>query len=205
MVFGYFWRPEMQKVSFGAKFHHFRIFGAKMRKVGWKCKTGHFWAPWLPFAPLPSGTPWPALGDVRETFPRRLPDQSQPRPQRLASSGRGWAWASGRMLPPTPITAGGLFSMGFHMGYIGFHMSFHMGFHMGIHIGFQVGSMGFHMVIWVLYILILVLCVLCVYELSWLRGSYGFSYVFSHGFYMGLWIFILVFIWVIWIFIWVFI
>ena len=34
MVFGYFWRPEMQRVSFGAKFHHFRILGAKMRKVG---------------------------------------------------------------------------------------------------------------------------------------------------------------------------
>jgi len=33
MVFGYFWRPEMEKVSFGAKFHHFRISGAKMRKV----------------------------------------------------------------------------------------------------------------------------------------------------------------------------
>ena len=34
MVFGYFWRPEMEKVSFGPKFHDLRIFGAKMRKVG---------------------------------------------------------------------------------------------------------------------------------------------------------------------------
>ena len=33
-VFGYFWRPKMQKMSFGPKFHHFRILGPKMRKVG---------------------------------------------------------------------------------------------------------------------------------------------------------------------------
>ena len=33
MVFGYFRRPEMENVSFGAKFHHFRISGAKMRNV----------------------------------------------------------------------------------------------------------------------------------------------------------------------------
>ena len=31
-VFGYFWRPKMQKMSFGAKFHDFCILGPKMRK-----------------------------------------------------------------------------------------------------------------------------------------------------------------------------
>ena len=33
-VFGFFWTPKMQKMSFGAKFHDFRILGPKMRKVG---------------------------------------------------------------------------------------------------------------------------------------------------------------------------
>ena len=32
-VFGYFWMPKMQKMSFGAKFHDFRILGPKKRKV----------------------------------------------------------------------------------------------------------------------------------------------------------------------------
>ena len=42
MVFGYFWRPEMQKMSFGAKFHDLHILGPAMRKVGSKCKMEHF-------------------------------------------------------------------------------------------------------------------------------------------------------------------
>ena len=100
MVFGYFWRPEMEKVSFGAKFHHFCILGPKMRKVCQKCKKEHFLhflAPWLPFAPPPSSTPQPSSGrrpgevpqDVSETSPRPASHPAS-QPANLSLGLSGW-------------------------------------------------------------------------------------------------------------------
>ena len=76
-VFGSLWRPEMQKMSFGAKQPLFRILGPKCGNT-LKVPNGALLNTLPPFCPPPHPPASPA-GQL----------QSQPRPQRLASSGRG--------------------------------------------------------------------------------------------------------------------